>query len=238
VMQPLNRAQLSPHENVAGIGSGERRAGQQRRARIRAPAASAERGSSADPHRAPGNGPPSSASLVRIARPIRAQLSSRRSTGRARSIRRRTRGRSSRPLNGTTGWRSRSGGIRRPSPRPTRSTRSTRFIAPIDGEVDVFFYEGVGGVTPNIWFRESADLLAEEFVTKPIASDIDLRSGARTRVFELNYTSEGTDFFFQQAVIVAGDRAWDINWYSTAGREDADRELFLRFVGTFEPVAE
>jgi hypothetical protein len=117
---------------------------------------------------------------------------------------------------------------------------SDAYIGPIDGEVDVILWNDLQGNTPNTWFRDSQAWLADEFGTEPTVTTelLTLADGASVRVFELHYTYEGDDYFFQQAVVFAGDRAWDVNWYSTPGTEDAARAMLLSFVGTFEPIAD
>lgn len=110
------------------------------------------------------------------------------------------------------------------------------FIGPVDGEVDVYRYgaEEIAGVTANEWFRGSPQVLTDTFGVAPeLLATLSL-DGLEIQVFGLNYTDQGDELFFQEAVVFGGDAAWDLDWYSLGGNEEADHALFLQFVNSLQ----
>jgi len=113
------------------------------------------------------------------------------------------------------------------------------YVGPVDGELQVYRYTDLGGAGANMWFRASADLLLETFGVEPVVvNTLTLSDGAEVQIFALNYTDQADEVFFQQAVVHGGDVAWDLDWYSLAGNEDADQALLLRFVNSFQRATE
>ena len=50
-----------------------------------------------------------------------------------------------------------------------------------------------------------------------------MADGTEARILSLYYMDGSDEIFFQQAVVVRGTQAWDINWFSLAGSEAEDR---------------
>ena len=112
------------------------------------------------------------------------------------------------------------------------------FIGPVDGEVDVYRYgaEEIAGATANAWFRGASQVLTDSLGVAPeLLASLTL-DGLDVQVFGLNYTDQGEELFFQQAVVFGGDAAWDLDWYSLTGNEEADHALFLQFLTSFQRV--
>jgi len=112
------------------------------------------------------------------------------------------------------------------------------YLGPVDDEVHVVAYPDLQGATgTDEWFRWSAISLVQDFGTEPeIATEFALTDGSKVRVLTLHYMEGATKVFFQQAVIVRGTQAWDVDWYSLAGNEAEDEETLLQMLGTFEPA--
>ena len=124
-------------------------------------------------------------------------------------------------------------------PENDESAAFDAYNGAFDGEVDVFLYESIERGTPNTWFRETEAWLVDEFGVAPtVTTELTLADGSSVRVFELQYSHEGDEYFFQEADVFPGNRAWEVDWYSTPGTEDADRATLLGFVGTFEPIVD
>lgn len=110
------------------------------------------------------------------------------------------------------------------------------FLGPVDGEIDVYRYaaDEIAGVTANEWFRSSPQVLTDTFGVAPeLLATLSL-DGLEVQVFGVNYTVDDEELFFQEAVVFGGDAAWDLDWYSLAGNEDADHARFLQFVNSFQ----
>jgi hypothetical protein len=108
------------------------------------------------------------------------------------------------------------------------------YVGPVEGEVQVYLYTDLSDVMANQWFRESQAVLAEEYGTQPeVVSTFVLADGLEVQVLALEFTDGAEKYFFQQAVVFAGDVAWDLDWYSFVGSEEDDRARFLQFVNSF-----
>jgi hypothetical protein len=115
---------------------------------------------------------------------------------------------------------------------------SDEFLAPVDDGVRVVAYPDLQGArNAEEWFRWSAQTLMQDFGSEPAVSDTFTQpDGSEVRILSL-YFEEGPDtIFFQQAVVVRGTKAWDINWYSLAGDEMEDGATMLQMILTFEPA--
>lgn len=113
------------------------------------------------------------------------------------------------------------------------------YLGPVDGEVQVYRYTDVAGLTANQWFRDSAVLLAERFGSEPeLAIVMSLDNGLEVQIFVGEYTEGGVIIHYQQAVVVGQNVAWDLDWYSGAGSEVEDGALFTQLVLSFEPSAQ
>lgn len=113
------------------------------------------------------------------------------------------------------------------------------YLGPVDGEVQVYRYTDLGGLTANQWFRDSAAVLAERFGSEPeLASIMSLDNGLEVQVFVGEYTDGEAIIFYQEAVVFGGETAWDLDWYSTPGNEVEEGARFVQFVLSFEPSAE
>lgn len=113
------------------------------------------------------------------------------------------------------------------------------YLGPVDGEVQVYRYADLAGVTANQWFRDSAALLAERFGSEPeLATVMSLDNGLEVQVFVGEYTEGEVLIHYQQAVVVGQNVAWDLDWFSTAGNEVEDGARFTQFVLSFEPSAQ
>jgi hypothetical protein len=113
-----------------------------------------------------------------------------------------------------------------------------RFIAPIDGEVQVYWYSEVEpGTVANEWLRGSGFWMEESLGVRPeVIGDFTLAGGAQGRIFAVHTEMDGYDWFIQQASVFAGHGGWDLVWWSDPGDEEAHKELFATLVGTFEPI--
>jgi hypothetical protein len=105
-------------------------------------------------------------------------------------------------------------------------------------EVQVYHYSVDPGVTAADWNLESANLLQQDFGVAPdVTNNLTLPSGPAVQILALNATVDGTDLFFQEAVIFGDGVAWDVDWYSEAGNEAADQARFVQFVNSFQPTS-
>lgn len=110
------------------------------------------------------------------------------------------------------------------------------YLSPVDEEIQVYQYTDLGGSTANVWFRDSALVLAESFGAEPeLANMLTLGNGLEGQIFIGQYTEGADRIFYQQAVIFGGEVAWDLDWYSDAGTEVEDQARFLQLVMSFEP---
>ena len=115
---------------------------------------------------------------------------------------------------------------------------SDNYLGPVDDEVHVVAYPDLQGATSaDEWFRWSAQTLLRDFGVEPSVSDtFSLADGTDVRILSLSYEDGPDKVFFQQAVIVRGTRAWDVNWFSLAGNEAEDGATMLQMLTTFEPA--
>jgi uncharacterized membrane protein len=128
--------------------------------------------------------------------------------------------------------------VARHEPAAGNLLATDRFLGTVDDQVQVVAYPDLQGIpTAEDWFRASAQTLLRDFGTEPeVANTLSLADGSEVRILTLHY-DEGPDrLFFQQAVVVRGTRAWDINWYSFAGSEARDGATLLKMLLTFEPA--
>ncbi len=122
-------------------------------------------------------------------------------------------------------------------PAANEFTAYDLYLSPVDEEVQVYQYTDLGGLTANAWFRDSAVVLAESYGAEPeLANMLMLDNGLEGQIFIGHYTEGADKIFYQQAVMVAGKVAWDLNWYSDAGNEVEDQVQFLQLVMSFEPA--
>jgi hypothetical protein len=109
------------------------------------------------------------------------------------------------------------------------------YLGPVDDQVQVYYYPEVEGATAEEWFRWSASALIDRFEVEPqVASEVTLGNGTRIRVLTLHAQEDGSAFYFQEAVVFAGDDAWDVDWYSFPGGEVDDGVTFMKMLLTFE----
>ena len=98
------------------------------------------------------------------------------------------------------------------------------YLGRVDDEVQVIAYADLmGAPTAEDWFRSSAQVILRDYGAEPeIAEPIFLEDGSEVRVMKVHYSDGPDEWFFQQAVIVRGTQAWDINMFSFAGNETKD----------------
>jgi hypothetical protein len=109
------------------------------------------------------------------------------------------------------------------------------FLGPVDEEIQVILHEVPAGVTATGWMRESLEIV--EAQVGPVETDEELTiAGLPARIFTALGTGELDGLFFQEAVIFADGVAWDVDWYSDAGSEEADMAMFRDFLSTFAAV--
>jgi len=98
----------------------------------------------------------------------------------------------------------------------------------------VYFHEVPVGIVAVRWFADSTAALAFFFGVEPqLVNDLTLAGGLEVWILTLTYQDQGENFFFERAVVFGGDVAWDVDWHSPAGDEEADAALFLQMVQTF-----
>jgi len=100
-------------------------------------------------------------------------------------------------------------------------------------EVQIYFYDTLSGDTINQWFSESEALLVERYGVAVEVSEPISVSGTEGRLYSMHVVTNGLDAYFMEAVVIVGDHAWDLDWYSLQGHEAADRELFDLFLSSF-----
>lgn len=107
----------------------------------------------------------------------------------------------------------------------------------IDGEVQVYLYpsEEVSPYSASDWFAGAGEILTTTFGVEVEFTEPITVAGIASRYFSLHYVQDEVETFFQEAVIYTTTRAWDVDWYSDAGDEEADRAAFDQFLTTFTP---
>jgi hypothetical protein len=124
------------------------------------------------------------------------------------------------------------------APATDEFAASDNYLGPVDDGVQVVAFPDLqGAASPDEWFRWSAQTLMQDFGTEPSVSEtFPLADGTDARILSLYFQDGKDEIFFQQAVVVRGGQAWDINWFSLAGNEAEDGERMLQMLLTFEPA--
>jgi hypothetical protein len=89
------------------------------------------------------------------------------------------------------------------------------------------------GATADAWFKDVTDTVSgTSFLGKLDSNEPMTLGGAKARLLTGHIIQEEGTLFAMVAVVYVGDHAFDFIWYSAAGLEDMDRELFLQMMGT------
>jgi hypothetical protein len=119
-------------------------------------------------------------------------------------------------------------------PAETGTMEGDQFLGPEDGEIHVYHYADVpADVTPNAWFRESAQLIEKNLGGTPEVLTNTTVGELTVRIFTLHGSDEYGPYYFQEAAVFGEGEAWDLDWFSNPGTESADETLFLKVVQSF-----
>lgn len=108
------------------------------------------------------------------------------------------------------------------------------FLGPISEEVQVYAFDVEPGVLPNQWFRGSIELLEQNLGPVEVVEQMELAGGLPVQILSARGEDDFGSFVLFEAVVFAGDRAWDIDWYSDAANDGSDVALLRDFLSTFQ----